>query len=55
LPFTVHPWRRLPVQCAVTHNAGPFQYQWIAWNLLVNGSRLHDDCPLIQLLRSGEK
>ena len=24
MPFTVHPYRRFPVQCAVTYNAGPF-------------------------------
>ena len=24
MPFTIRPFRRFPVQCAVTYNAGPF-------------------------------
>jgi hypothetical protein len=24
MPFLIHPFRRFPVQCAVTYNAGPF-------------------------------
>ena len=28
---------------------------WIVWNILVNGRRLHDDCSLIELLWSGGK
>jgi hypothetical protein len=27
MPFALGPFRRFPVQCAVTYNAGPFQGQ----------------------------
>jgi len=27
MPFRIRPYRRSPVQCAVTYNAGPFQGQ----------------------------
>jgi hypothetical protein len=25
MPFSIHPYRRFPVQCAVTYHAGPFE------------------------------
>ena len=27
MPFSIHPYRRFPMQCAVTYHAGPFQGQ----------------------------
>jgi hypothetical protein len=37
MPFVLRPFRRSPVQCAVTFNAGPFQGQGTVWNLSLNG------------------
>jgi hypothetical protein len=34
MPFTLHSYRRFPMHCAVTHNAGSFQWQGRVWNLL---------------------
>jgi len=31
--FSFRPFRRFPVQCFVTYNAGPFQGQGTVWNL----------------------
>jgi hypothetical protein len=33
MPFSIRPFRRFPVHCAVTYNAGPFQGQGTVWNL----------------------
>jgi hypothetical protein len=33
MPFTLRPFRRFPMYCAVTYNAGPFQGQGTLWNL----------------------
>jgi hypothetical protein len=27
MPFTIRPFRRFPVQCAVTYNVGSFEWQ----------------------------
>ena len=37
MPFTLRPYRRFPVQCSVTYNAG---------NLSCNGWRLSGDLPM---------
>jgi hypothetical protein len=46
MPFTLRPYRRSPVQCAVTYNAGPFQGQGTVWNHSLNGWKLSGDVPL---------
>ncbi|MEO5630691.1 MAG: PilZ domain-containing protein [Nitrospiraceae bacterium] len=46
MPFSIRPFRRFPVQCAVTYNAGPFQGQGIVWNLACTGWRLSGDLPM---------
>lgn len=40
MPFSVRPYRRFPVQCSVTYNAGLFQGQGTVWNLSCTGWRL---------------
>ena len=50
MPFSIHPFRRFPVKCSVTYNAGPFQGQGTVWNLSCSGWRLSGDLPM----RSGE-
>ena len=34
MPFTIRPYQRFPVHCAVTYHAGTFQGQGTVWNLL---------------------
>ena len=46
MPFTLRPFRRFPVQCSVTYNAGPFQGQGTVWNLSCTGWRLSGDLPV---------
>lgn len=46
MPFSIRPYRRFPVQCPVTYNAGPFQGKGIVWNLSLNGLRLSGDLPM---------
>jgi hypothetical protein len=46
MPFSIRPYRRFPVQCAVTYNAGPFQGQGTVWNLSCTGWRLSGDLPM---------
>jgi hypothetical protein len=50
MSFTLRPYRRFPVQCAVTYNAGPFKGQGTIWNLSCTGWRLSGDL----LMRPGE-
>ena len=50
MPFSIRPFRRFPVQCSVTYNAGPFQGQGTVWNLSNTGWRLSGDL----LMRPGE-
>ena len=33
MPFTIHPFRRFPVQCPVTYNARPFLHLPLAYVL----------------------
>lgn len=46
MPFTLRPYRRFPVQCAVSYNAGPFQGHGTVWNLSVSGWRLTGNVPM---------
>jgi len=46
MPFILRPFRRFPVQCAVTYNAGPFQGHGTVWNLSCTGWRLSGDLPM---------
>ena len=50
MPFSIRPFRRFPVQCSVTYNAGPFHGQGTVWNLSCTGWRLSGDLPM----RTGE-
>ena len=46
MPFSIRPFRRFPVQCSVTYNAGPFLGQGTVWNLSCTGWRLSGDLPM---------
>ena len=46
MPFSIRPYRRFPVHCSVTYNAGPFQGQGTVWNLSCTGWRLSGDLPM---------
>src|ERR1043166_9189759 len=46
MPFSIRSFRRFPVQCSVTYNAGPFQGQGTIWNLSYTGCRLSGDLPM---------
>jgi len=46
MPFTLRPFRRLPVPCAVMYRAGPFQGLGTVWNLSCTGWRLSGDLPM---------
>ena len=46
MPFILRPFRRFPVHCSVTYNAGPFQGQGTVWNLSCTGWRLSGDLPM---------
>ena len=46
MPFSIRPFRRFPVHCAVRYNAGPFEGQGTVWNLSSSGWRLSGDMPM---------
>jgi hypothetical protein len=46
MPFSIRPYRRFPVQCAVTYNAGPFQGQATVWNRSCTRCRLSGNLPM---------
>jgi hypothetical protein len=46
MPFSIRPFRRFPVQCAVNCNAGSFQGQDTIWNLSCAGWRLSGNLPM---------
>jgi hypothetical protein len=46
MPFSIRPFRRFPVHCAVTYHAGPFHGQATVWNLSCTGWRLSGDLPM---------
>jgi hypothetical protein len=50
MPFSIRLFRRFPVQCVVSYNAGPFHGQGTVWNLSRSGWRLSGDLPM----RAGE-
>ena len=50
MPFVLRAYRRFPVQCPVTYNAGSFQGRGTIWNLSSTGWRLSGNLPM----RSGE-
>lgn len=44
MPFSVRPFRRFPVQCAVTYNAGPLQGQALCGNSCVRVGVSQETC-----------
>ena len=46
MPFSIRPYRRFPVHCAVTYHAGLFQGQGTVWNFSLSGWKLSGDVPL---------
>jgi hypothetical protein len=46
MPFIIWPYRRFPVQCPVSYNAGTSQGLGTVWNFSVNGWKLSGDVPL---------
>jgi len=46
MPFILRPFRRFPVQCAVTYHAGRFQGHGTVWNLSRTGWRFSGDLPM---------
>jgi hypothetical protein len=46
MPFILRPFRRFPVQCAVTYHAGRFQDHGTVWNLSRTGWRFSGDLPM---------
>jgi hypothetical protein len=46
MPFWIRPYRRFPVQRAVTYHAGQFQGRGTVWNLSCIGWRLSGDLPM---------
>jgi hypothetical protein len=46
MSFSIRPFRRFPVQCSVTYNAGAFQGHGTVWNLSCTGWRLSGNLPM---------
>ena len=46
MPFSIRLFRRFPIYCSVSYNAGPFQGQGTVWNLSCTGWRLFGDLPM---------
>ena len=46
MPFSIRPFRRFPICCPVTYQAGLREGHGLVWNLSVNGWRLSGDVPL---------
>ena len=46
MPFIIRPYRRFPVQCPVSYNAGTSQGLGTVWNFSCTGWRLSDDLPM---------
>ena len=45
MPFSIRPYRRFPVQCFVTYNAGPFQGQAPCGTSRVLAGVSRETCP----------
>ena len=43
MPFIIRPYRRFPVQCLVSYNAGPFQCRWTPRGLKSGLVPLHSE------------
>ena len=48
MPFSIRPYRRFPVRCSVTYNAGQFHGQGTVWDLSCTGGRLSGHLPRVQ-------
>ena len=46
MPFIIRPYRRFPVQCPVSYNAGTSQGLGTVWNLTLTGWRWSGNLPL---------
>jgi hypothetical protein len=46
MPFSIRLFRRFPLHCSISYNAGPFQGQGTVWNLSYTGWRLSSDLPM---------
>jgi len=46
MPFTIRPYRRLPVFCPVTYQTGLFEGHGTVWNLSLTGWRFSGNLPL---------
>ena len=46
MPFSIRPFRRFPVQCSVTYNAGASQGRGTVWNFSCADWRLSGDLPM---------
>jgi|SRR5262245_8609077 len=46
MPFIIRSYRRYPLQCPVSYNAGNSQGLGTVWNFSVNGWKLSGDVPL---------
>jgi hypothetical protein len=45
MPFSIRPYRRFPVQCAVIYQADPFQGQGTVWYLSISDWHLSTHVP----------
>lgn len=46
MPFSIRPYKRFPMHCSATYNAGHFEGHGTIWNLSMNGWRLSGDLPM---------
>ena len=46
MPFAIRPYRRFPVCCPVTYNAGLSEGSGTVWNISRSGWRLSGDLPM---------
>lgn len=46
MPFTIRPYRRVPVSCPVTYQTGLFERHGTVWNLSLTGWRFSGNLPL---------
>jgi hypothetical protein len=48
MPFTLRPYRRFPVQCAVTYHAGPFEDKAPSGISRISPGDSRETCPCDQ-------